>query len=75
MFAVAILRNRAPASKALELAQKWTQGHIPAEHRARFIATVEAKLVGIHEGNFARYAVTLAQYEAWLAADDDDVSD
>lgn len=65
-----IVRSRAPASKALELARNWTQRHIPADDRARFIAVVEAELVGIHEGNFARYAVTPAQYEAWLAADE-----
>lgn len=69
-----IVRSRTPASKALELIRKWAGEHMPVEHRARFISVVEAELVGLHEGNFARYGVTPAQYDAWLAADED-VSD
>ncbi|MGH6951684.1 MAG: Fic family protein [Vitreimonas sp.] len=41
---------------------------IPSEERARFVETAETELVGLHEGNFARYRVRPSEYFAWKAA-------
>ena len=38
---------------------------LPAADRQRFIAAVETELLSLHEGNFARYGVSPAQYKAW----------
>lgn len=40
---------------------------LPAVDRQRFIVAVETELLSLHEGNFARYGVSPAQYKAWKA--------
>jgi Fic family protein len=38
---------------------------IPLQDRARFVEVVETELMGLHEGNIARYRLRPAEYEAW----------
>lgn len=40
---------------------------LPAADRDSFINVVEAELLALHEGNFARYRVTPSQFAAWQA--------
>jgi Fic family protein len=54
--------NKRTASKHIE---KWTKSNVPAEDRARFIEVVESELIGMHEGNFARYKVRPSEFFAW----------
>lgn len=44
---------------------KWTTEHIPAQDREQFRATAEGELLGLHEGNFARYQIRPSEFEAW----------
>jgi Fic family protein len=40
---------------------------IPKEERARFVEVVETELIGLHEGNFARYRLRPSEFFAWKA--------
>jgi hypothetical protein len=43
----------------------WAADHLTEEERARFIEAVETDLLGLHEGNFARYQVRPSEFAAW----------
>lgn len=38
---------------------------IPADDLARFVEVVETELSSLHEGNFARYRLRPAEFQAW----------
>ncbi|OQP67649.1 Fic family protein [Niastella populi] len=38
---------------------------LPSNDRTKFIETVETELMSLHEGNFARYWVTPAEFRSW----------
>lgn len=38
---------------------------IPAKDTQAFVAAVEIELIGLHEGNFARYKVRPSEYYTW----------
>lgn len=38
---------------------------LPEQDRARFIETAETDLLGLHEGNFARYQIRPSEFAAW----------
>jgi len=40
---------------------------LPATERARFIEVTETELLSLHEGNFARYRATPAEFRVWKA--------
>ncbi len=37
----------------------------PVEDRGRFVEVAETEIMGLHEGNFARYLLAPAEYKAW----------
>ena len=39
---------------------------IPEQDRAKFIEEVESALLGLHDGNFAKFYVRPSQYKAWV---------
>jgi Fic family protein len=43
----------------------WTQAHIDAPDRERFREIAENELLALHEGNFARYQIRPAEFQAW----------
>jgi hypothetical protein len=43
----------------------WTREHIEAAERERFQEMAENELLGLHEGNFARYRITPSEFAAW----------
>jgi fido (protein-threonine AMPylation protein) len=43
----------------------WARDNIAAPDRARFVEVAETELMGLHEGNFARFQVRPREYEAW----------
>jgi hypothetical protein len=51
--------------QAIAHVEDWTQGHIEPEDRERFRETVEDELLGLHEGNFARYQLRPSEFTAW----------
>lgn len=40
---------------------------VPQEDRARFIEVVETEVMGLHEGNIARYRLRPSEYQTWRA--------
>lgn len=47
---------------------KWTAEHIEAEDREKFREVAESELLGLHEGNFARYQIRPSTFAAWQKA-------
>jgi hypothetical protein len=45
----------------------WTQAHIDAPDRERFREIAESELLGLHEGNFARYQIRPSEFALWRA--------
>ncbi len=43
----------------------WASSRVLSEDRARFTEIVEDELIGMHEGNFARYQVRPSEFKAW----------
>jgi hypothetical protein len=39
--------------------------HVPQEERARFVEVGETELMGLHEGNIARYRLRPPDYQNW----------
>lgn len=44
---------------------QWAADHVAAPDQTRFVAEAENELLGLHEGNFARYQVRPSEFEAW----------
>ncbi len=64
-----VIQDLVPAEKVVEFIARWAKRSIPNMDQPKFIVVVEAELVGLHEGNYARYPVTPGQYEAWASLD------
>ena len=45
--------------------ERWTREHVEADERDRFREVVEDEVLGLHEGNFARYKIRPLQFQAW----------
>ena len=45
----------------------WTLEHMDQQNRERFREIVERELMGLHEGNFARYWIRPSEFAAWQA--------
>jgi hypothetical protein len=60
---------RGPMGKAAAAAHvaAWTSVHLAATDVARFIETAETELLGLHDGNYARYRIRPSEYAAWRA--------
>jgi hypothetical protein len=43
----------------------WSQANIDAADGERFREVAEVELLGLHEGNFARYQIRPSEFEAW----------
>ena len=43
----------------------WVQANIEPAARDRFREISESELLGLHEGNYARYQIRPAEFEAW----------
>lgn len=39
--------------------------NLPAEDRNKFVEAVETELLGMHEGNYARYRISLNEFKEW----------
>jgi Fic/DOC family len=61
--------TRAPMGKAAAAAYvaAWSRQHLAATDVARFIETAETELLGLHDGNYARYRIRPSEYAAWRA--------
>ena len=43
----------------------WAEKNVGADERGQFREVVENEVLGLHEGNFARYRITPSQFKAW----------
>lgn len=60
-----IVRARAPRAQAAERIASWANHNVAAEDQAHFREVAEAEVLGLHEGNFARYQITPEEFAAW----------
>ena len=60
-----IIRGRMDKKAGAAHVAAWAQGKIDAGERDRFTEIAEAELLGLHEGNFARYQIRPSEFEAW----------
>lgn len=44
---------------------KWAAGNVEKGDREKFREVAESELLGLHEGNFARYAIRPGEFAAW----------
>ena len=64
----AVVRGRMDKRQAVTHVKNWAQAHIDLEDRERFRETAEDELLGLHEGNFARYQIKPSEFTAWRGA-------
>ncbi len=50
---------------AFNYLKKWTNDNVSEEERAQFTDTAENEILGLHEGNFARYQIRPSEFYAW----------
>ena len=60
-----LVREKVGRTEARGRIAEWTQSAIEAEDRERFAEIAETELIGLHEGNFARYRVRPSEFAAW----------
>jgi hypothetical protein len=60
-----VVRGRLDRKMAAAHIVQWTQTHIAPNEQERFREMVEGELLGLHEGNFARYQIRPSEFEAW----------
>ena len=64
----AVVRGRMDKKLATRHIATWTSEHIDAPERERFREIAESELLGLHEGNFARYQIRPSEFAAWREA-------
>jgi len=60
-----IVLQRISKKSALAHIAAWSTGNIPADDREQFRELAESELLGLHEGNFARYLIRPSEFTAW----------
>ena len=58
-------RGRDGKRKAASHVGAWAAEQVDAAARGRFREVAERELLGLHEGNFARYRITPSEFAAW----------
>jgi Fic family protein len=61
----AVIRERMNRKDAVARIASWTADNIGPEARDKFRDMAESELLGLHEGNFARYQITPREFAAW----------
>ena len=59
------VRTRMNPRQASVHVAAWARDHIAREERERFREIAEREILGLHEGNFARYRISPAEFAAW----------
>ena len=60
-----LVRTRTGRKDTAAKIARWSQTAIDTDDRERFGDVVEAELIGLHEGNFARYRIRPSEFAAW----------
>lgn len=62
-----VIRGRMSRKQAFAHIAAWSRTHMDPEDREQFREVAESELLGLHEGNFARYRVRSSEFDAWHA--------
>lgn len=60
-----VVRQKRNKSQAARSIQAFARQNIDAPDRTRFIEVVETQLLGLHEGNIARYRLRPSEFQHW----------
>ena len=60
-----VVRSRLDVGSAATRVSAWVEANIETGDRARFREVAETELLGLHEGNYARYRVSPGEFDAW----------
>jgi len=60
-----LVRARVGRKDATARIGAWSEQEIDSRDREHFAEIVEAELIGLHEGNFARYRISPSEFAAW----------
>jgi len=60
-----IIRNNLMKVDAAKYIKQFSRDHIPLSEQQHFIECVETELLCLHEGNIARYQISLEIFRAW----------
>jgi hypothetical protein len=60
-----VVREQMDKKSALTHVTTWTKENVEAEEREKFREVAENELLGLHEGNFARYQINPSEFQAW----------
>jgi hypothetical protein len=60
-----VIRRRMDRKAATAHIAAWSDQNIAPDERERFREMAEAELLGLHEGNFARYQIRPSEFDAW----------
>ena len=60
-----VVRNRLDVGVAATRVAAWVEANIETDERTRFLEIAETELLGLHEGNYARYRVSPGEFDAW----------
>lgn len=60
-----IVRSRCDRRTAVARLRQWAETSVVAADRKRFVSAAEETLLGLHEGNFARYRLRPSEFEEW----------
>jgi hypothetical protein len=63
-----VVRGRMDRKTAVAHVTAWATEHVEEGDREKFREIAESELLGLHEGNFARYAIRPAEFTAWREA-------
>jgi hypothetical protein len=63
-----VVRSGMKKKMAVAHLKQWTENNIAAADRDEFKRAVENELIGLHEGNFARYRITPGEFRNWQQA-------
>ncbi len=64
-FLAQIVRGQMEKQQAKNFVEEQAQNYVPKPDRQRFIDIVAGELLGLHEGNCARYGLCLNDYTLW----------
>src|SRR5436309_8130969 len=60
-----VVRERMSKKEATAHVSAWIRENVDPGEREQFRETVENELLGLHEGNFARYQIRPSEFAAW----------
>jgi hypothetical protein len=63
-----VMRQRMGRKDAAIHIASWATDNIPADAQEKFREMAETEILGLHEGNFARYQITPREFAAWRQA-------